>query len=102
LIAIYLDVKNREIVREVISIGTLTANLVHPREIFEPAIKNLACGIILIHNHPSEETEPSNEDIKVTKQLIEAGKIMGIKILDHLIVAKSSFYSFEEHNLLTL
>jgi DNA repair protein RadC len=94
LLAIYLDIKNREISREIISVGTLTANLVHPREIFEPAVKNLAAGIIIVHNHPSGETEPSKEDIEVTKQLRKAGELMGIPILDHLIVTKNNFYSF--------
>ena len=68
-IAIYLDTKNQEIAREVISIGTLNASLVHPREIFEPAIGNLAASIILVHNHPSGDTKPSEEDILVTKNL---------------------------------
>ena len=95
LLAIYLDVKNREISREVISIGTLTANLVHPREIFEPAIRQLAAGIIIVHNHPSGESEPSKEDIEVTKQLQKAGKLIGISIIDHIIVTKDSFYSFD-------
>lgn len=93
LLAIYLDVKNREISREIISIGTLTANLIHPREIFEPAIRQLAAGIIIVHNHPSGETEASKEDIEVTKQLQKAGQLMGILILDHLIVTKNNFYS---------
>lgn len=96
LLAIYLDIKNREISREIISIGTLTANLVHPREIFEPAVRQLAAGIIIVHNHPSNETEPSAEDRNVTKQLVTAGKIMGISIVDHVIVTKDSYYSFEE------
>lgn len=100
LMALYLDIRNREICREIISIGTLTANLIHPREIFEPAVKNLAANIIIIHNHPSAETEPSNEDIKITKQLVEAGKIMGIPIIDHVIVAKDKFYSFKDKGLI--
>lgn len=100
LLAIYLDVKNKEISREIISIGTLTASLVHPREIFEPAVRKLVAGIIIVHNHPSGDTEPSDEDIRATKQLVEAGKIMGIPIIDHLIVTKSSFYSFDEHDRL--
>lgn len=93
LLAIYLDIKNREISREIISIGTLTANLIHPREIFEPAIRQLAAGIIIVHNHPSGETEPSKEDVEVTNQLQKAGQLMGISILDHLIVTESNFYS---------
>lgn len=100
LLIIYLNVKNKEISREIISIGILTANLVHPREIFEPAVKNLAASIIVVHNHPSGETDPSDEDLKVTKQLVEAGKIMGINVLDHLIVSQDSFTSFKEKGLL--
>lgn len=100
LLIIYLNVKNREISREIISIGILTANLVHPREIFEPAVKNLAASIIVVHNHPSGETDPSDEDLKVTKQLLKAGKIMGINVLDHLIVSQDSFTSFKEKGLL--
>lgn len=101
LLIIYLNVKNKEISREIISIGILTANLVHPREIFEPAVKNLAASIIVVHNHPSGETDPSDEDLKVTKQLVEAGKIMGINVLDHLIVSQDSFMSFKEKGMLT-
>lgn len=97
LLAIYLDIKNREIHREIISVGTLTANLVHPREIFEPAIRLLAANIIIVHNHPSGETEPSDEDIEVTKQLRKAGEMMGIPILDHIIVTKNGFYSFDNN-----
>lgn len=93
LLAIYLDIKNREISREIISIGTLTANLVHPREIFEPAIRQLAASIIIVHNHPSGETEPSEEDIEVTKQLQKAGQLMGISIIDHIIVTADRFTS---------
>lgn len=97
LMAIYLDIKNREIVREIISVGTLTANLAHPREIFEPAVKLLAASIIIVHNHPSGETNPSKEDIEITKQLHKAGEIMGIPILDHIIVTKDGFYSFDNN-----
>lgn len=101
LLVLYLDTHNREIQRETVSIGTLNANLVHPREVFEPAVKNLSAGIILIHNHPSGDVEPSNDDLKITKQLVEAGKIMGIKIIDHLIVGQDSFMSFKEKGILT-
>ncbi len=96
LIAIYLDTKNREIYREIISIGTLNASLIHPREIFEPAVKNLAAGIILVHNHPSGDANPSDEDIAITNQLTSAGKIMGIEIIDHVIVSLNTFYSIKE------
>ena len=97
LIALYLDTRNREIQREIISIGTINANLIHPREVFEPAVKNLAASIIIVHNHPSEDTEPSKDDLAITDQLVRAGKIMGIEIIDHIIVSESEYYSFADH-----
>ena len=100
LVALYLDTRNYEIQREIISIGTLNANLVHPREVFEPAVKNLASSLILVHNHPSNNTEPSKDDIEITKQLVEAGKIMGIEVVDHIVISESKFYSFADHGKL--
>ena len=97
LIALYLDTRNREIQREIISIGTINANLIKPREVFEPAVKNLAASIIIVHNHPSEDTEPSKDDLAITDQLVRAGKIMGIEIIDHIIVSESEYYSFADH-----
>ncbi|MFH0792251.1 MAG: DNA repair protein RadC [bacterium] len=94
----YLDSRNQEIKREIISIGSLNVNSVHPREVFEPAIKYSAAQIIIAHNHPSGDTEPSTADLVLTKRLIEAGRILGIEIIDHVIVAKDSFYSFEENS----
>ena len=85
-IAVFLDSKNKIIKDEVISIGTLNSSLVHPREVFKEAIKNSANSIILVHNHPSGSVEPSDEDYRVNKVLIEAGNLVGIKVLDHLIV----------------
>ncbi len=99
-IAIYLDTKNQEIAREVISIGTLNASIVHPREIFEPAIRNLAASIILVHNHPSGDTKPSEEDILVTKKLVDSGKLLDIHVLDHIIVSSRGYVSFKEKGLL--
>jgi len=96
----YLDARNQEIKREIISIGTLNANLVHPREVFEPAIKNNAAQIIVAHNHPSGDTEPSEDDLIITKKLVEAGKILGIEVLDHIIVTKNTFISLKEKNLI--
>lgn len=96
LLVIYLDTRKREIARETISIGTLNANLIHPREVFEPAIKNLAAGVVLIHNHPSGDTNPSDNDLILTRKFIKAGDIMGIEIIDHLIVSRDSYYSFKE------
>lgn len=96
----YLDSRNQEIKREIISIGSLNANLVHPREVFEPAVRNLVAQIILAHNHPSGDPEPSEDDLEITKRLVEAGKIMGIEVIDHIIVVKNGFLSFKEKNLI--
>lgn len=99
-IAFYLDTQNRLIERQIISIGTLNSSLVHPREVFESAIKNSANSIIVAHNHPSGSLEPSIEDKEITERLIEAGKILGIDIVDHIILDKSGYFSFQEKNLL--
>ncbi|MCD6086030.1 DNA repair protein RadC [bacterium] len=99
-VVFYLDTRNQEIKREIISVGSLNANLVHPREVFEPAVRNLAAQIILAHNHPSGNPEPSEDDLVITKRLVEAGKIMGIEIIDHIIVVKNGFLSFKEKNLI--
>ena len=96
----YLDSRNQEIKRETISIGSLNANLVHPREVFEPAVRNLAAQIILAHNHPSGDPEPSEDDLEITKRLVESGKILGIEVIDHIIVAKNDFFSFKERKLI--
>jgi len=96
----FLDSRNQEIKREIISVGSLNANLVHPREVFEPAVGNLAAQIILAHNHPSGDPEPSEDDLTITKRLVEAGKIMGIEISDHIIVVKDGYFSFKEKGLI--
>ena len=96
----YLDSRNQEIKREIISVGSLNANLVHPREVFEPAVRNLAAQIILAHNHPSGDPEPSEDDLEITKRLVEAGKILGIEVIDHIIITKTGFVSFKEKGLL--
>lgn len=92
---IYLDTHNRVIHDEMISIGTINSNIVHPREVFKSAIEYNAAAIILVHNHPSGISTPSLSDIEITKQLIEAGKIVGINLLDHIIVTKDGFTSIE-------
>jgi len=99
-IIFFLDTRSREIKREIISVGSLNANLVHPREVFEPAIKYLSAQLIVAHNHPSGDPEPSQEDIATTKRLVSAGNILGIELLDHVIVTKENFYSFKENNLI--
>lgn len=94
-VVFYLDSRNQEIQREVISVGTLNESLVHPREVFEGAIKNNASSIIIAHNHPSGDLEPSEADIEITKKLIHAGKILDIKIIDHIIVVNNSWSKIE-------
>jgi DNA repair protein RadC len=97
---ISLDTRNNFIGMDEISVGTLTASLVHPRETFESAIKRHAAQIVIAHNHPSGETEPSEDDLKITKRLFDAGKIMGIEVLDHIIITKNGYLSFKEKNLI--
>lgn len=90
-----------QIIKDVtISKGTLNASIVHPREVFKAAVSVSAASIILLHNHPSGNPNPSKEDIRITKQLVEAGKIMDIKIYDHLIIAGDGFYSFARYGLI--
>jgi len=95
-----LDSRNHLINANNVSIGTLNANLVHPREVFAEAIKNKAVSVILVHNHPSEDSEPSEDDLKITKRIVEAGKILGIEIVDHIIVTKNGFLSFKDKELI--
>jgi DNA repair protein RadC len=83
-----------------VSIGSLNASIVHPREVFVEAIKNKAASVIFAHNHPSGDMRPSNDDLEITKRLVEAGKIMGIEIVDHIIVTKNSYFSFREKRLI--
>jgi len=83
-----------------ISVGSLNASIVHPREVFAEAIKNKAASVIFAHNHPSDDPEPSEDDLVTTKQLTEAGKILGIEVVDHIIVTKNSYFSFKDGNLI--
>ncbi len=99
-IIFYLDSRNQEIKREVVSVGSLNANLVHPREVFEPAVRHLAAQILLAHNHPSGDPEPSEDDLEITKRLVESGKILGIEVVDHIIITRTGFISFKEKNLI--
>ena len=94
-----LDSRNNLIKISDISVGTLNANLVHPREIFVEALHQNAASIILIHNHPSGDPKPSDDDIKITKRLIEAGKIMGIEVHDHVILAGNRYTSLKAQKL---
>ena len=92
-VVLYLNARNQLIHKETISIGTLNANLVHPREVFKPAIEHLAASIIVAHNHPSGGSEPSAADLELTKRLQEAGKLIGIEVADHLVITNKDFRS---------
>ena len=100
LYALFLDTKNRIIGEELISVGTSNASLIHPREVFNPAIKTSANSIILVHNHPSGDPTPSKDDKEITKMLKESGDILGIPLLDHIIVGKNRFISLKEEVVL--
>jgi DNA repair protein RadC len=93
-----LNGKNRILKCENISIGSLTSSIVHPRESFLPAIKFSAAAVIFVHNHPSGDPTPSQEDKLITRRLFEAGEILGIKVLDHVIIGDNNYYSFADNN----
>ncbi len=97
LLSVMLTVKNDLIGVETVSIGSITASTTTPRDVFKSAILANAVAIIICHNHPSGELVPSNGDIKITKQLIEAGELLGIKVLDHLIVSNQGYKSLRDH-----
>jgi DNA repair protein RadC len=99
-VALYLDATHRPLYRETVSVGTLTASLVHPREVFAPALERPAAALIVAHNHPSGDPAPSREDRETTRRLCEAGRILGLPVLDHLIVASRGYFSFRERGLL--
>ncbi len=95
-----LNRANRLVKEVTISEGTLEASIVHPREVFREALLEPAAGIILIHNHPSGNASPSEEDLRITKQLVEAGRLLGIKVYDHIILAGESYRSFADEGLI--
>lgn len=97
---ILLDTANNILGEQLVSKGSLNASIVHPREVFKKAITDSAAGLIILHNHPSGNPEPSEEDKKVTSNLVKAGSIIGIEIVDHIIVAGLQYFSFVEHDLL--
>ena len=99
-VVFYLNARNEVLKKDVVSVGTLNASLVHPREVFYPAIKHSAARVILVHNHPSGNPTPSEDDIKLTKRLIYAGEILGIEILDHIVVSKNDFFSMKAKELI--
>lgn len=99
-IVVCLNSANKIIKHETISVGNLNSSIVHPREIFKVAIDCSSASIILIHNHPSGNPEPSNEDISITKKIVESGKIMDIPVFDHLIIAGDTYTSFVEKRII--
>jgi DNA repair protein RadC len=97
---ITLDGASKIIEKRVIFIGTLNQSLVHPREVFRPAILDNAAGIIIAHNHPSGTLEASRADVQITKRLKEVSKLVGIELLDHVIISKNGYYSFSDEGML--
>jgi len=95
-----LDTKNRLLKIETISSGILDASLVHPREVFYAAIQEMASSVILVHNHPSGNIIPSAQDIEITKTMLEAGKIMNIEVIDHIIIGEGKFISLKEKRII--
>lgn len=95
-----LNARHEAIGRETVSVGSLNASIVHPREVFKPAIVASAASVILVHNHPSGDPEPSEEDLAITKRLVEAGELLGIGVLDHVIIARRGVVSLKTRQLL--
>ncbi|WP_290710299.1 DNA repair protein RadC [Anaerovibrio sp.] len=97
---ILLNIKNHILSMPIISIGSLTASVVHPREVFKAAVQNSAAAMILVHNHPSGDPSPSKEDINITRQLIQAGKLMDIPVLDHIVLGDNKYISLKEEGMI--
>jgi DNA repair protein RadC len=97
---VLLNNKNRKISEVKISEGSLTASLVHPREVYNPVIRESAAAVIFVHNHPSGDPAPSQEDIQITRRLREVGDVMGIRVLDHVVIGRERYYSFNDKGLL--
>lgn len=95
-----LNTKNHVIAKEEISVGSLSASIVHPREIFNIPLRKSAASVILFHNHPSGDPTPSQEDLAVTRRLVDAGNLLGITVRDHIIIGDGCFFSFREKGLL--
>jgi DNA repair protein RadC len=101
LTTLHLDTKNQVLREEVVSIGSLNANIVHPREVFKSALLESAASVILTHNHPSGDPTPSREDINVTRKLVDGGKILGIDVLDHVIIGEGKFVSLKDEGYIS-
>jgi DNA repair protein RadC len=100
-LVLLLNARHEVIAVETVSVGSLNASIVHPREVFKPAIIESAASIILVHNHPSGDPEPSEEDVGITKRLVQVGELHGIAVLDHVIVARRGIVSFRARQLLS-
>ncbi len=100
-LVVHLDSKNRMVGMTTTSIGSMTSSLVHPRDVFRPAIANLTAGLIFIHNHPSGDPAPSKEDLDITKRLCEVGNLIGIRCLDHIIIGSGRYFSFADEGLIS-
>ena len=99
-VAFYLDTRNKIISREILCIGTLDTVMVHPRDVFRTAIVRNAKSVIVAHNHPSGKTKPSDEDIRITKELKKAGDVLHIRLLDHVVVSREGYYSLSDNNMI--
>jgi len=99
-IVVSMNAANKIIRYNIISTGNLTSSIVHPREVFKVAIENNSANIILIHNHPSGNCEPSNDDIRTTRKLVDAGKLLDIEVFDHIIIADNNYLSFVEKQII--
>jgi DNA repair protein RadC len=95
-LSVLLDARGRVIREELVSEGTLTSSLAHPREVFGPAIREAACSLLLVHNHPSGDPEPSPDDHEITQRLVAASEIVGIKVQDHVVIGDGAYVSFLE------
>ncbi|MFQ6105661.1 MAG: RadC family protein, partial [Candidatus Hydrothermarchaeaceae archaeon] len=99
-LALHLNTKNALLKEETVSVGSLTANIIHPRELFKTAVLESAASVILAHNHPSGDPSPSKDDIALTKRLAKAGELLGILLLDHVIIGDGKFISMKERGLM--
>jgi DNA repair protein RadC len=97
--AVYLDTQNRVICERCVTVGLLNSSLVHPREVFAPAIAHAAASVVLAHNHPSGDPDPSPEDLEVTWQLVESGRLLGIPVRDHIVIGDGRYISLLERGL---
>jgi len=98
--ALYMNTRNQMIAAELISIGSLNCSIVHPREVFRPAVHHGAAGLILAHNHPSGDPTPSEEDVAITRRLVEAGRMIGIEVLDHIILTERGAVSLKDRGVI--